>query len=423
MLVTPRPRHPVAAARRTLRRGEAGFTLIELLVALILLSILIVAILGMFDASNKLARVQTHVADMQQSLRIAQYQMVRNVRMAGRGGLIRGDLPNMVSVAVRNNVPADSRIGDAASPRIVEGTDVLTVRGVFDTVYHVNPPASAMTLDADVSPTSGTIRLQNPIPETGVAQDLDPLIQAVEAERREALVLVSPLGGSLYGVVELDPSHGDTSIDDPTDITIGFKITGGDNTAGYNVISPGGAFPIDLRSVAYLGILQEYRYYVRERYAIPGDASSQLRPSLAQARFYPGSQAVYEGMSGDDVAENILDLQVVLALDLDGDGLIGAEDLAVANDEWLYNSGEDDDTDLDLWNGAAGADTPTLAYVRINTLARTDRGDFQYVSEAIDRIEDHAYDEADDPATSDEIRDRRHRRRVLQSIVELRNLS
>ena len=66
---------------------QSGFSLIELLIGmLIALEILVVA-LTVFDVHNRMARLQLQITDMQQSLRVAQYDMVRTTRMAGRGGL------------------------------------------------------------------------------------------------------------------------------------------------------------------------------------------------------------------------------------------------------------------------------------------------------------------------------------------------
>ena len=60
---------------------SAGFTLIELaLTMLIVVEILIGAGIA-FDVHNRMARIQTQITDMQQSLRIAQYDMSRTMRM------------------------------------------------------------------------------------------------------------------------------------------------------------------------------------------------------------------------------------------------------------------------------------------------------------------------------------------------------
>src|ERR1700719_3211601 len=67
-------------------RGERGFSLLEVVVATMITVEVILAALALFDFHNKLARVQGQVTDMQQSLRVAQYDMVRFAREAGRGG-------------------------------------------------------------------------------------------------------------------------------------------------------------------------------------------------------------------------------------------------------------------------------------------------------------------------------------------------
>ena len=48
-----------------------------------------------------------------------------------------------------------------------------------------------------------------------------------------------------------------------------------------------------LTTVAYVGLLEEYRFYVREDHAISGNAASDLTPVLSRARFYPGTDQVY----------------------------------------------------------------------------------------------------------------------------------
>ncbi len=63
-----------------------GLTLIELLIALVLSSILIAALYRVFISQQKTYTVQDQVADMQQNVRGAISQMVKEIRMAGYGG-------------------------------------------------------------------------------------------------------------------------------------------------------------------------------------------------------------------------------------------------------------------------------------------------------------------------------------------------
>src|SRR4029450_11250192 len=86
-------------------RRQAGFTLVEMVIALFVLVILLVAVLSLFDFSNRVAKAQINVAEMQQSIRIAQDEMIRPVRMTGRGGLNRGDFPEDATAAARGQGP------------------------------------------------------------------------------------------------------------------------------------------------------------------------------------------------------------------------------------------------------------------------------------------------------------------------------
>src|SRR5258708_37485296 len=110
-------------------RRQAGFTLVELLVSLAVTIILLLGVLATFDLNARASKAQTNVADMQQSLRIAQDDVIRIVRMAGRGGLPFADPPSSliplgVAVSVRANV-ADKPLmvaGKGGTP-ILAGAD------------------------------------------------------------------------------------------------------------------------------------------------------------------------------------------------------------------------------------------------------------------------------------------------------------
>ena len=70
---------------RGFRNQANGFTLIELLVSLGIVVGLLVSVLTLFDMTSRLSRAQIHAADLQQGLRAAQTELVRQVRMSGRG--------------------------------------------------------------------------------------------------------------------------------------------------------------------------------------------------------------------------------------------------------------------------------------------------------------------------------------------------
>ena len=426
---------------QTGRRRQAprrrGFTLAELLVGLGIMVGVLLGVLALFDLSGKVAHVETNVADMQQSLRISQQQMIDDVRMAGRGPLPLRQFPDLpyagqlmptgVAVSVQNNVAANTALGNPACPcaRVVEGTDVLRIRGIFNSpVYQINPAAGTFQIN---SPNDGTLLLSNLSP-TGVPQDLQPIKEAIinaQDGDPEPFVLISAVEASIYGIVEINGTSSYTpALGPPTSATINFTIQGGAHTDAYLDLSPGGAFPAGLVTVAYAGLLEEYIYYVREEYSIPGDNTSELMPLLSRARVYPGTVTAYLGDNNNlrtDLADNVVDLQIALGIDSDADDAVTEDDPPSKDDDWLFNSVADDPTDSVKWDNTE-AEPRRLFYLRINTLARTSRPDIRYQSPLLVSLEDKDYTVA--PFTDYNTRERRmRRRRVLQTVIDLRNLS
>src|SRR5262249_33472024 len=131
-----------------------------------------------------------------------------------------------------------------------------------------------------------------------------------------------------------------------------------------------------LGQAVQLGVVEEYRFYVRQEYTIPGNAASEPAPKLSRARLYPGTELPYRADPANlsvDIADNILDLQVALGIDVNNDGSI--TDAGNGTDEWLYNSVQDDPTAIgwrhQVTNPPAVPPTatppPALFYARIST--------------------------------------------------------
>ncbi len=387
-------------------RSQAGFSLAEMLIALLVTMMILVGALGVLDVAAKSGRVQTQVAQMQQSMRAAHLEMIQLTRTAGRGGLARGALPAGIAVSVRTNVDADAEIapGTTDSPKVVENTDVLTIRGVFDSpLYQLNPLSPNLTLNGS-PPSDGTVTLINRTP-TGIPLDLTPLKEV--SDREEAILLVGPLGD--YAVVELKP--GDStfveSAGEITEATLEFNITGGEFTDKYATLNPAGVYPPALQNVVFVGILEEHRFYVRE-----GPAS----PILSRARVFPGTEVPYDDdidQLAEDISLGVVDLQIALGIDTDNDGDVEAT-------EWLYDASGDDPTDA-IWNLVSGA-TPPLRYIRVSSLTRTERPERGYVADAIAAIEDRTYGEPDLPQSADEVTERAYRRRPFSTVINVRNL-
>ena len=74
-------------ARARAHASAGGFTLIEMIVVVLLLSVAMLGILAVFDASARINKSEQDVADAQGAVRYGVYQMTRAIRMAGSGGL------------------------------------------------------------------------------------------------------------------------------------------------------------------------------------------------------------------------------------------------------------------------------------------------------------------------------------------------
>lgn len=391
--------------------ATAGFTLIEVVVSMAVMVVVLLGLLALLEFNSRVARAQVNVSEMQQSLRAVQSDMVRLARMAGRGGLpIREEpsagfagmlLPSGPAIGVTNDVAGGTLLGGVDEAAVRANTDVLTVRGVISTpLYQVTPAGDGDVRGVRAAGTgSVTVRSTSP---TGVPQDLEPLKKAIERGLPEALLLVSAGSDEVRAVVEL--TGGDISADDHVEVR--FSL-GGTHAASYLALSPRGEFPAGLRTIAMVGLLEEYRYYVRD---------ADPAPRLSRAQFYPGTQVPYNGAANAhvDLADNILDLQLALGIDRNGNRVL--EDTGDDADDWLFNADGDDAV---VWNGGR----QPLYYLRITTLARTDRLDPKYVSPPIDRIEDRIYDEPEEPADDAARLARSYRRRLLHTVVDLRNLS
>ena len=114
----------------------------------------------------------------------------------------------------------------------------------------------------------------------------------------------------------------------------------------------------------------------------------------------------------------------VRRIDSDGD-VAGIGAIAKDEDEWLFNTAGDVDGDgaaveLAKWNPGAGS--PALAYVRVPPIPRTNRRDLDYFAPPLISSEDKDF-AASPNDVCNTLPERRYRRRQLQTVVDMRNLS
>lgn len=364
------------STERRLRSADraAGYSLAEVVISLAIFTAILVGVLLVFNLNYRQARSRSDAARRHEALRGAQDELVRLVATAGRDGL-----PAELAIGVRSNVAPGSRVAGPASPRLVTGTDVLTVRGVFSTPLLRGGPHERSGGEAE----SRAVELHDPSPETGVAQELAELAAAIEARgaERESLLLVSQLDESILTVVTTDLRAAQIARVNGRVAGIGLTIS----AAGAPSTLAGGGLAAALRGPVFVGILEEYRFFVREAFAAPGDPDSKLRPQLSVARFVPGTDQPWGGAAGRfvDLADEVFDLQVALGIDADGDGSVTADPDDPRNDEWLYDDPRDDP-------GAARWSRPAarLSRVRISAVTRFEGSAAGGLTAVTDRLED-----------------------------------
>ena len=134
-----------ASERGFTRRGQRGFTLVEMIVVTLLLLIAMLGLLAVFDASARINKSETDVADAQGAVRYGIYQMTSTIRMAGAGGLfvteavVNAKPSGATGITVAGgssskNVAAGTKITASVTGTNIlvrPGTDMLQIRGVI----------------------------------------------------------------------------------------------------------------------------------------------------------------------------------------------------------------------------------------------------------------------------------------------------
>ena len=123
-------------------KASRGVTLIELLIALVISSILTAGLYRMFVSQQTSYATQEQVVDMQQNVRVAINQMIREIRMAGFSG--KGDNAPGINdiINVFKNVNGFTSIITPVDETTVDGIthDQITVLAAYDFVSTLAAP-------------------------------------------------------------------------------------------------------------------------------------------------------------------------------------------------------------------------------------------------------------------------------------------
>ena len=332
-------------------RTSAGFTLVEMIVVTLLLLIAMVGLLAVFDASARINKNETDVADAQGNVRYGIYQMTRAIRMAGAGGLyvtqavlnhndleLSGIAPASASY---DNVVANVTVTDTnGNPpwEVRPGTDMIEIRGVlfspligFDQQTGCNPCTGAQNLNA--LPIIGNASIgehQNNDPSTR------PQFAAIDAytagvtNAKPMLVIVQDAKSDLHACGDAGPPIGLQRYPQPAYnvgvITAQTNLVGG-NTFGsvdfggtlgprFNIelpsLTPGRDASV-IKELKRAGILDDVVFFITTD---PVADPTGIHPFLAQG--------IRRGNAFDvtRLADDVEDMQVAYGIDSDGNSSV-----------------------------------------------------------------------------------------------------
>jgi prepilin-type N-terminal cleavage/methylation domain-containing protein len=446
-------------------RSAAGFTLVEMIVVTLLLAIAMLGLLAVFDASARINKNETDVADAQGSVRYGIYQMTRVIRMAGSGGLfVTQAVVNHADTGLPGVAPAGASYDNVGGVTVAAvggttytvrpGTDMIEVRGVilspllgFDQQTGCNGCTGTQALT--VLPIAGDAiigeHVNNDVTQRPQFAAIDAYT-ALATATNPMFVIVQDGNTDLHvGCSEPVPG-GATRYPQPAYnvgvITAGTNLVGGPNTFGnvdfggvlgprFNGEMPSGASQsaVLIPKVRRAGIMDDILFFVTTDAA----DTQGLHPYLAQGIRRGDKFEVTR------LADDVEDMQVAYGVDTNADNAvsrlipISANDddpnvsTVAGGDEWAPNvAGEAPFVDTDFQteqpyvSGHAGVPPtrhcPRLHGVMISLLAKAKDPDPTYRGTAAD-----GYQIMNSTAAS--VTPGKFRRRVQMLKINLRNFA
>ncbi|HTY42148.1 MAG TPA: hypothetical protein VMH79_09780 [Thermoanaerobaculia bacterium] len=340
---------PISTPRRASASSSSGFTLVEMIVVTLLLLIAMVGLLAVFDASARINKNETDVADAQGNVRYGIYQMTRAIRMAGAGGLYvtqavlnhnDASLPGIDPSGVSyDNVPANVTVTgtDGRTWAVRPGTDMIEVRGVLFS------PLLGFVEEGGCAPCTGTqqlnVRAVAGNAEVGEYLNNDPTIRpqfatidaytASASSTNPMLVIVQDAKSELHTCADPNPTglhrypqpaYNVGVLNQPTSLvsssTFNSVDFGGSLSPRFNTELPSGsdqaAVPITILKRA--GILDDVVFFITTD---PSLDPNGIHPFLAQGIRRGNAFEVTR------LADDVEDMQVAYGIDADGDGAVG----------------------------------------------------------------------------------------------------
>lgn len=300
-----------------MKRADAGASLIETLVAFGLTVAVSAFALSLFGLHQHLARAQLDDSALHQAQQAAHRELRRGLRAAGRGGIARQSpgreaRPDLAAF-VEKDVATGHPVGGLTA---AEGTDVLVVRGVMNgplywvESYDVDPAAARGWVDVPAETAGGVLQPLAMLEDAGAAGD-DALLLVSGVAPVHAVVPITEVAASGRGRSRRLRVH------------FHADASRGPVAGAYLGMSSGGAWPgSPMRVVERVGVLEEWRFYIR-----PSDARSGQGPQLAMARLYPGTEVAWRRRNSNllqPIADELIDLDVTLEQTAEGGAFVAS---------------------------------------------------------------------------------------------------
>jgi len=340
-------------------RAQSGFTLIEALVAILVGVIALLGLYQLVDASNKLTKQQTEVADVQQSARIGVSELSRIIRQSRVGGLYFGN----TVLPTANNISGGTFYTDSKDDSrhyIRGGTDVIEVRGVLLGDRYILDEGD-ITCAASTNCANGTITVTIPSRAalgfvnfpTGQAPSLASRSGSFYFAVQNGENQVVTVGGSSYLVpvyiAGLVTAAGGPCLTGPTWCTLtATSLTFTMNPTGsgpkeLNATTPPPTTTLS-KSIAG-GAVDVVRFFVDEGGTNQTGSGADTHPSLAEAILDPSTGGPSTGKWNiQPLVEEVEDFQIAYGVDaIDGtphdDGVspVVVDESAANRDEWVGN--------------------------------------------------------------------------------------
>jgi prepilin-type N-terminal cleavage/methylation domain-containing protein len=347
----------MSRSRKFRRTAAAGFTLVEMIVVVLLLSIAMLGLLAVFDASARINKSEQDVADAQGAVRYGIYQMTRAIRMAGSGGLFVTQavlnhrdpelggitLVNSVDATSFDNVQTGTVVAATVGPPVPvrPGTDMIEVRGVLNSplLAFDDDPANGCqgagnvcigSVDVDVKAATNLGHVNHDTSNRPQFSAVDAYTAGVTSSAPMMVLVTSNIDihsgcsgiptpqrypQALYnvGVITVPTQIATSQTFGSVDFSYtssGFRVVEYDNeNPADSALLTGYNFPSGIKNpLRGVGILDDLLFFI--------DNTDPQHPALAQGTRRGSAFEVVR------IADDVEDMQIAYGVDLDGDNRV-----------------------------------------------------------------------------------------------------